>query len=253
MNAYEKLEKHLNDYMYQRGDFKGAAPADSSNRRKTNFRVTKDTYSEPMAVRFHNTDIIKAYPNGDIVLNCNGWETAPTTRAAMNFALRWFFPYPIRMYGQKFKGLNPTCLAIGYNKRVMYYDGIRFNHEGQVLSELKPFEAQRINKEESSEFAKRVKASGFKDVFKILHATADPEIRKNNSLPWPKRVKDVVTDENMAHHWPYVVACHTFGTGYWAADKAAPERAWASLMANCKQSMYEIVPTSTHLILDTNN
>ena len=246
---YQKLAFHLERHVYKRGDFVGSAPADSLNRRKTQFRVRKDTYSETMAVRLHNTDIITAYPNGDIVLNCTGWDTAPTTKAAMNMALGKFFQYPVYMGSYKFKGLSPVCLMLGYNKRVRYYDGIRLNQVGEVISPLKPFDAMRINREESSEFTKEVKASGFKDVFKILHATADPEIRKNNGLPRPNRVKDMVTDENMAHHWPYVVACGAFGTGYWFSAKNTPEQAWAKLMADCKQSMYKIAATDVFKII----
>ena len=100
---YERLQAHLTKHAYKRGANKGDAPLDSSRRGRSHERVS--TRRDHMAVRFWNTDVIRAYPDGRIVLNCGGWYMSPTTKTCVNDALRWFggniaWLYSDRLYGK---------------------------------------------------------------------------------------------------------------------------------------------------------
>lgn len=53
-----------------------------------NTRLTRIYGRDEVAVRFHQTNIVTFYPNGDIVLVNGGWYT-PTTSARMNEYLPW--------------------------------------------------------------------------------------------------------------------------------------------------------------------
>ena len=90
MNCHTKLTMHLSRHMYKRGAYKGDAPADSSRRSKSHFRVIKGNGGQ-MIVRMHGADLITAYEDGSIKLDTNNWHTSPTTRKCMNAALRGFF------------------------------------------------------------------------------------------------------------------------------------------------------------------
>jgi hypothetical protein len=67
MTAHTKLKLHLERYAYKRGRNTGEAPADSSRRGKTHFRVIRGNGGQ-MIVRFHNADLLTAYEDGHIVL-----------------------------------------------------------------------------------------------------------------------------------------------------------------------------------------
>lgn len=77
--AHEHLALHLSKYKYKRGEFKGDAPADHTRRGMSHFRVAE--YGENYVVVFHNTHILRAYPDGSYVIHTDGWHTALTTRA----------------------------------------------------------------------------------------------------------------------------------------------------------------------------
>ena len=88
--AYGNLSLYHSRHVYKRGAYKGDAPADSTNRGKSHFRVIKPDPAyptDPYKVRFWSTNIIVAYPDGRIKINCNGYDNAPTTRRALNEGL----------------------------------------------------------------------------------------------------------------------------------------------------------------------
>lgn len=77
---YTTLSLHHSRYEYKRGYYLGDAPAIADKRWKSHFRVQK--LRDCMAVMFHNTRIIRAYPDGTVMLDSAGWSDSPTTRAA---------------------------------------------------------------------------------------------------------------------------------------------------------------------------
>jgi hypothetical protein len=89
-NAYGNLSLHHSRHEYKRGQYKGDAPADGSNRGKSHFRVIKPNAAypaDPYKVRFHATNILLAYADGRVTFNTNGFHDRPTTREAVMIAL----------------------------------------------------------------------------------------------------------------------------------------------------------------------
>ena len=77
-------------------------------------------------IRYHNTDIITITPT-TVILNTDGWLTN-TTKDRLNE----FTPFGLDLY-QK----NHVWYLNYNNETVMYYDGITFDLEGTIISEIK--------------------------------------------------------------------------------------------------------------------
>ena len=244
LSAHAKLTAHLDKYMYKRGSNIGDAPADKDRRAKANFRVIKR--GENMAVLLHNTDILTAYPNGDVVLDCRGWAHSSTTKAAMGFALGKFRSgHYAHMGSYKFKGNSQLCLWLPNGRVVRYYDGIRLSQTSEVLTPLQAFKCTRIDRVKSKALADGVKASGFKSMFAMLYATVT--LRDRNGHPTGSGTK-LVTDADNAEYWPTIVAYAKFIGGYYYAsvpENDTPAKAWARCMGTYKYMMYETVDTET--------
>jgi hypothetical protein len=246
--AHAKLTAHLEKHMYKRGYNIGDAPAD--NRGKTNFRVVKR--GENIAVRFHSTDILTAYPNGDIMLDCRGWASATTTRAAMDFALRRFQPSYTSMGIRNFKSNSQLCLYLPGSRVVRYYDGIRISQTGEVLTPLQAFRCVRMNTEKSKALADGVKASGFKDMFAMLYNTAKLEHKWAVDM-WRCGRHDTITNSANAEHWQGLVAGFKFVGDYRhesIPEGDTPARAWTRCMSAFKTHMYETVDTEVTAIIN---
>ena len=241
--TYTQLQLHLSRHEYKRGQYTGDAPADSSRRSKTDFRVRK--YGDTYTVRFHNADLITAHPNGDIVLNCNGWGNSVTTGQAMHYSLRFCDSY-IGFGSTRLMGLSQLYLLLGANPptKVKYYDGIRLNGDGAVISELKPFLRKQIDKAQVKALNEGMAESGFKDVFRLLHGTVTREDARCTNRPPP--IVEMLTSKEHAEHWPTVIAQAAFfnveGTG---------AETWARVMNAAKSNMYEVVETDITKIGET--
>ena len=204
MNAHTKLTMHLSRHMYKRGAHKGEAPADSSRRAKTHFRVVKGNGGQ-MIVRFHNADIVSAYEDGRIKLNTEGWHASTTTRSAMSESLRGFFGMGY-LCSTRIGGYSQTAIRMN-GKTYRYYDGMEFAADGTLLTEAKVFTAKRTDREETAEFRKDIKDSGFVGVFPVLYEAATiPEQH------WVPRIKDAITNEYGAGQWPDIVALIKYPT-----------------------------------------
>jgi hypothetical protein len=233
--------------MYKRGKHKGTAPLDGFRRGRNHERV-RETLDGNMAVRFHNTDVVVVRPDDSFVLNCDNWFRAPTTRICINDALNKFLPFGASVYnGNKFSKNQPIVCVKG--KEYRYYDGITFDAEGELLSTHKPFEAKRIDKSETKELHDGVKASGFKDVFKLLHAaaTSDDEVWQPNGVRAARQLREILTNPDLSHNWPGVVRRYAFDFRFnWQARhhehiKSDAQRAWTNIMKAAKEDLYETV------------
>jgi len=244
LSAHARLTVHLDKHMYKRGFNIGDAPADKDRRAKTNFRVIKR--GENIAVRLHNTDILTAYPNGDVVLDCRGWAHSSTTKAAMGFALRMFRSGQYANMGSyKFKGNSQTCLQLPNGRLVKYYDGIRLSQTSEVLTPLRAFQCTRIDRVKSKALADGVKASGFKSMFAMLYATVTADDK--NGRTTGSGIKRITNADN-AESWPTIVACAKFVGGYYnntVYENDTPAKAWTRCMNMFKHMMYETVDTET--------
>jgi len=241
MTPYEILKARLDKHMYKRGQYKGDAPMDK--RAKTNFRIVE---GENMHVRMYNTNILTAFRNGEFEINLNGYQSSSTTRANINHALG-VCRQNIGIGNRNIMGIS-QCTVYANGARYMYYDGIRFNQEGKLVSEPKPFEARRIDKEESKGFMDNLKASGFKDVFPVLYATCqEPDV-----IPSTVHWDDYLQDADYAHRWPEIIMAFKYKRGwrivnnshsfsFYEIDDA--KGCWARMMAQAKKHMYNTIKT----------
>lgn len=253
---YERLQVHLTKHAYKRGENKGDAPLDSSRRGRSHERVA--TRLDHMAVRFYETDVIKAYPDGRIVLNCGGWYMSPTTKTCVNDALRWFSNTGAVLCSHRKYGQTQPVLYAGERQRLpyAYYDDIVLGANGAVLSEIKPFVGKRIDRSESKALREDMKECGFTDVFTMLHSVAE---KNSTALRHPMnpddpvqyadahRMRDIITMTEHADKWPEVIQRFSFEHEYnWKTrqydwQKFTRQQAWDRLMAFVKRPMYDTV------------
>lgn len=239
MNAHTKLKLHLERHMYKRGRNMGDAPADSSRRSKTHFRIIQGNGGQ-MIVRFHNADILSAYEDGHIVLNTNGWDSSPTTRSAMNDALCFFGMGGVGSV--RLGGYSQTGIRM-ISKTYRYYDGMSFAADGTLLSEAKSFTARRTDRDETAEFRADIKESGFVDMFPVLYQTAGmPEQH------WlATSAKKIMTNDCHANQWPDLVAITKYPNN-WARRSSKPaydnhKDALRALVASVTRTMTRLVDT----------
>ncbi|WP_372827304.1 hypothetical protein [Polaromonas sp.] len=241
--TYTQLQLHLSRYEYKRGQYTGDAPADYRRRAKNNFRVRKFVSEDAFGIKFYNANLITAYPNGDIVIDCAGWGNRVTTGAAMYYALSKFGAAPMGFGSGKFMGLSQLFLSLPTG-RVVYYDGIRLNEAGEVISELRQFKRKQIDKVKVKALNEGMAESGFKDVFRLLHSTVTPEDARCTNRPPP--IVEVLTSKEHAEHWPTVIAQAAFfnyNRWYQPAVEGTGAETWARVMNAAKSNMYEVIET----------
>jgi hypothetical protein len=245
MNAHTKLQLHLSRHVYKRGQFKGDAPADSSRRSKSHFRVVKGNGGQ-MIVRMHRADLITAYEDGSIKLHTEGWHTAPTTRKCMNDALRNCFGPMAYLTSVRHRGYSQTGIRVG-DKTYRYYDGMGFEAEGSLRTPPKAFTAKITDREETAEFRKDIKDSGFVSMFPVLYETAAIPERG-----WLPRVKDAITNEYGAGQWPEIVSLLKYPT-YYARSQNKPQHpdhkaALKAFIASLTKNMTKYVDTDVTVL-----
>ena len=84
------------------------------------------------AIRYHNTDVITTYPNGNIEYTTGGWRTY-TTKERLN--------RKARVWSEK--GIWYIIEPATGNK-LEFYDGITFDKEGKLVGEVKELDHKRI-------------------------------------------------------------------------------------------------------------
>jgi hypothetical protein len=239
MNAHTKLQLHLSRHMYKTGRNKGDAPADSSRRGKTHFRVVKGNGGQ-MIVRMHNADLITAYEDGHIVLNTNRWHTSPTTRKCMNHALSQFFGSG-GLCSVRLSGHAQTGIRMGGNT-YRYYDGMAFGDDRTMWGDPITFEAKRTDREQTAAFRKAINDSGFVGTFPVLYETAG--VPTNG---WVPRTQESMCSADLSGEWPNIVALVKYPT-YYARMNNKPQHsdhkaALKSLIASHTRTMTKLVST----------
>ena len=234
MNPYTKLSMHLERHMYKRGQFKGDAPADSSRRGKNHFRVMRG-YAGQMIVRMWSTDIITVTPDNQITINMRHWWTS-TTKSNLNEALSTFMGWGWVGSVTKFSYTQLAFVANG--KTYRYYDGMTFDGDGNPTCHLKPFSRQITDRDSTKEFRADVEASGFKAVFPILFAAAEPQRHWGMHA---RQVAKIMTNDYHANDWPELVA----HSKYMCDDH---KEAYRRLVGICTASMKDIIDTDVTVI-----
>ena len=252
MSMYTKLSMHLSRHMYKRGRNKGDAPANASRRAMDHYRVVKgndDTYR----IRMHSTDIITAYPNGDVKIDTNGYHTHNTTIIRLNEAFDFFDGSSVGIGKRSILSYSQPVLRV--NGKVYYfYDGITLNAQGEVITPLQAFEQKRVDKAATKELANDLQESGFADAFKLLYAVATPDdMEKDNYGMFGVRLPDALTNNARADQWKMIIARSKFERQYAYpqyeyVEKSNAKACWATIMAQCKKNMYIVSRSETFVL-----
>ncbi len=252
MSMYSKLSMHLSRHMYKRGKNKGQAPANAHRRAMDHYRVVKgndDTYR----IRMHSTDIITAYPNGDVKIDTNGWHTHNTTIIRLNEAFGFFEGVGVGMSKRSILSYSQPVLRVG-TKLYYYYDGITLNAQGEVITPLQAFEQKRVDRAATKELTNELQESGFTDAFKLLYAVATPDdIERDNYGMFGVRLPDALTDNARADQWKVIIARSKFVRQYAYPqykyiEKSNAKACWATIMAQCKKNMYIVSRSETFVL-----
>lgn len=247
-----KLRLRIERNEYKRGANKGAAPM--GPRWKSHYlAIDRGTH---IAVRFHHTDIVRAYPDGTVMIDCNGYAGHITTKTHLNDALHLMPGAVVRMYSSKINSLSQCLLYVG-NKRYRYYDGITLNREGTVTTDLLPFQARRINKAEVADLNADMIESGFKDAFRVLWSQATEEdaaaFRTSMASHTFRNNRARIVQAHHSNQWLGVIADFAFDRT-WVQDKTTGamklttikhdhSQVWSRMMKWIKADMYETIDT----------
>ena len=252
MSMYSKLSMHLSRHMYKRGKNKGQAPANAHRRAMDHYRVVKgndDTYR----IRMHSTDIITAYPNGDVKIDTNGWYTHNTTIIRLNASFGFFEGVGVGMSKRSILSYSQPVLRVG-TKLYYYYDGITLNAQGEVITPLQAFEQKRVDRAATKELTNELQESGFTDAFKLLYAVATPDdIERDNYGMFGVKLPDALTDNARADQWKVIIARSKFVRQYAYPqykyiEKSNAKACWATIMAQCKKNMYIVSRSETFVL-----
>jgi hypothetical protein len=237
MNLHTKLSDHLRKHEYKRGQFKGDAPADSSRRSRSHYRVVRPSNATFIAIRFHSTDIIRAYPDGSLTLDANGWDASPTTRDA--YAGWGIYLGSVRHGSHRQTALRPSRTYDG--RMVPFEDGMRLQYDSVKGSYYlhpdytpRPFMTRVADRAERSEFRTDPDVQAFRAALPVLHAavTAMP-LPERNTLRWElNMIKRDLHRACWTHSkWPAIVA------SYW---RETPAETWAAYYEDATRSMTKL-------------
>ncbi len=249
MTAFIKLQAHRTKHAYIKGAYRGDAPADPSRRWRDTHRVAKRF--DFMAVIMHKTDILRAYEDGSFVINTEGWHDHLTTKQAVREALRFTPLSGHGIYSRRVFGKSQLCITLKDGRVVRYYDGMRFDANGVLTTDLVPFERCGINKQEVKEFAEAVKASGFKAMFPLLYASCKAPDNCVTHVPEIRSIVDTVTTDYRAPAWTEIIEYYKFIPSWdyktltrGCIETGDAKSCWAAIMKACKSRMYETTTTT---------
>lgn len=233
MTPYTKLQMHLERYQYKRGANKGHAPADSSRRGKNHFLVLRQ--GDNMCVRMYQTNLIEVTPDNTVRISMGGWWTS-TTKQNINEAMYSFLGWG-GIQSRKVFNYNQTCI-IARGKTYKFYDGMRFDADGTLLSPPSFFERKRADRDATAEFRQAIKDSGFEAVWPVLFSSAEParhwDLNDSN-------IQRIVTKEERASDWPRVAQ-------HFNAYYETHQEALNAIKRLCTRNMTEIVPTDVTVL-----
>ena len=231
MTAYTKLKLHLERNKYTRGINRGDAPADKSRRSKTHFRVVERSSSR-ISVLFHNTFILTATDDGEVMLDTGGWFSSPTTKDAMRTALHIAGLSGYLCTVRKGAKAN-EAIKINGSPLLRFEDGIRFDSNGTLLSTPGKWECEVADREERKEL--RARAAAFKAVFPVLYEGRAQAVAAGTAgfAAHVTRIADKIDDPD---YWPAITARY-YSTMHDA--QAAWRKLDAALVASATMIVYE--------------
>lgn len=113
---------------------------------------------------------------------------------------------------------------------------MEFDAEGNLLSPASCFERKCVGKEETKEFREDIAASGFKDVWPVLFATAEP-----TRLFILTPLRKAVTSDVHVNVWPEIAA-------HYKRHYDDHKQAYQALVRQCTKDMTTIVKTDVTVI-----
>lgn len=237
MNAYQKMQLHLEKHAYTKGKNEGEAPLDK--RWKSYFRVPKPfESSNVMTVRLHKTDILTVNRDGSFKIHCNDWVEHPSTREAVWRSVAKFCSVAVNLYVGTVMGKKQIILS-SMGKTYAYYDGMTFDALGNLTSEPRPFLMRRIDRVQSKAYTQAIKDSGFKGMFPILYETATLEASRASRSSYT--IREITSTRELAHDWPTIIADSKFSCGPvgWYPIPNTVKSTWTAIMAATKAGMYK--------------
>jgi hypothetical protein len=202
------------------------------------------------------TDILTAYPNGDVKIDTSGYHTHNTTIIRLNEAFGFFDGVSMGMGKRSILSYSQPVLRVN-GKLYSYYDGMRLNAQGEIITPLQAFEQKRTDRVATKELADDLQESGFTDAFKLLYAVAtSDDMEPDNYGMFGVRLPDALSDTNRADTWKMIIARSKFergysfnnGGGYEYFEKSNAKACWATIMAACKKNMYIVSRSETFVL-----
>jgi len=238
--------------MYKRGKNKGDAPANKHQRGMNHFRVVKGN-DDTMRVRMWSTDILTAYPNGDVKIDTSGYHRHNTTIIRLNEAFA-FMPdlMYVNLHKRSILSYSQPVLRVN-GKLYSYYDGMLLNDQCEVITPLQAFEQKRVDRAETKQLALDLKESGFTDAFKLLYAVSTHEDNDDRVPMFGVRLPDALLDNAQADKWRVIISRNKFERrynygGYEYLERSDAKACWANLMAECKKNMYIVSRSETFVL-----
>lgn len=107
--------------------------------------------SDHINLVLHSTDILRMFPNGEFELRCDGWYT-PTTNHYMGEATAAWCRRSLTVHEYRRNLWSPKVHILQTHGEVLsqFYDGIRFDKEGNLISERRVWKDRVLNRKRAN-------------------------------------------------------------------------------------------------------
>lgn len=220
------------NYGYNKYRYESVDPVTNNGR---NWRRVNEGYKE--------YPLITAYPDGRVQFHVSSHYDTPLKLTADAL---YKFDVGLRLYRTSVKGVATSVLSVR-GKRYRYYEGLILGADGALLTDPLPFEQRIADRSKTRAFTEAVKASGFKDMFKVLYASVpepDP-----NTFYFHKRVVDPDDlIETRPQAWTAIITAYKYernykwdgngGTGRYVIEESGTAAScWSRIMSAAKRHM----------------
>lgn len=263
MTLYTAMQAHQAKHKYTKGEYKGAAPLQTSKRWRSHERILN--VGENMVLRFHNTDVITVTPDNKIIFKSDGWHSNPTTRQSIADFMTTFQPHLNHYYffhSTKYKegGVLRVSFANMTRQATMYRfsEGITFDlATGFPLTPLETFTKTVAARAVRKEFKACEGVTKWKALLPVLMAGA-MEIKTPKYIS-PRMYKEVFSDPDadaiavqsilrMAYgDLVHDRRTYNYTAGQWDEPTVTPKDVWNRIMTQITNPMTTTIDTGiTH-------
>jgi hypothetical protein len=236
-----KCAEHLTKHLYKRGSMKGYAPV--GPRYKNHFTL-RALPAGGYAVRFHGTDILVVGVDDTITVHTSGWDSSPTTRAAIMDAFFTLTPHRVHVHSRRHSNVSQTYFTIRGSQGCVFFEGLTVTPSGAIplppSGKFPPLLAKRKDKEETRAFLSDPDVKAFREVLPILHAALaanggpGPEQRMEaRNWYWRQRPNQLDIAFARREDWPLIAA--------WFFSPDGHRATWRNIYAAVTKNMNKIV------------